>query len=95
MEVVDYFGSLIEIGDRGIRVDIGFPNQPFKQFVVVKLNSENQYSQIGIRVLKHGMPSKRMSWASSSQVITEKSFIPNLYRWETNTRFKLQKKGAQ
>lgn len=84
--MTDYLGSIIEVGDLGIRVDVNRINYaPFRQFKVIKIDESKSYDQIGI-LIEDG---KRMSWVGPNQIITEKSLAVKLKGW--NTRYKLKK----
>jgi len=72
--IKDFLGSIVKVGDRGIRVDINRPHYPFKKFTVKEIDVDRRYDQI--KILIDG--SSRMSRASGDQIITQKSISVNL-----------------
>ena len=78
-DLVDYFGSQIEIGDHGVRVDVGSPHRPFKKITVVKFDHTRRYDFIGIHAeRRYGNRKPRTTWVSSHQIITQGSLRPPL-----------------
>jgi hypothetical protein len=84
-EIVDYFGSPVNIGDHGVRVDIGRPYHPFKKFVVVKIDKTRRHDPIGIHVemrYNYNNRKPRTTWVDKDKIITQGSLRISLQNIE-------------
>lgn len=84
-EIVDYFGSPVNIGDHGVRVDIGAPHNPFKKIKVVKIDKTRRYDPIGIHATSRwgsGRRKPRTTWVDKDKIITQGSLRMSLQNVE-------------
>lgn len=72
----DFFGTPIQIGDAGIRVDAGkVAYRPYKKVVVKKFDESRRYDPIGI--LAAGSP--RITWINDERLIIQGSLKVQIF----------------